>query len=76
MKYPESIFHSGNQPHGKAVKEYLMLMLVTDGGQGKIVVFRREGQGFESSHRRQTFPLGNTLLAAATFVKNDVHFDF
>lgn len=36
------------------------------------VAFGCERRGFESLHRRLTFPLGNHLLAMAPFLKYDV----
>lgn len=34
------------------------------GPWNKFVVFRHEGRGFESPHRRSTYPLGSPLLAS------------
>lgn len=47
----------------------------TGGGQtDEVATFGLEGRVFKFSHRRPTSPSDSTLLAAARFPKNDVHF--
>lgn len=46
------------------------------GQEDKVTAFGREDRGLESSHRQPTFLHGIPLLAAASVLKNDVHYYF